>query len=90
MKLVACETVAAIVHHLRVDDGDYKPSGGLRCSELMLCKPREGTMGWDLPKCPIPESPDAAERRNMTLPSGQRWCQGCIRAWREALTKETS
>lgn len=86
MKLIACETVYAIVHHLRVDDGDHKPRGGLNCAAKMLCKPTRGTNGWDLPSSPVPSSPKEARVENARLQPGQRWCGACIDAWEKTLT----
>lgn len=78
MKLVVCETVAAIVLHLREDDGNRKPGGGLDTS-LMLCGGGGSHTGWDT-KIPPPESP-AAARAVVQRP---RYCSSCVAAW-EAL-----
>ena len=76
-ELVACETVAAMVHHLRVRDVP---------GNLLLCQPKLNSWGWDL-RCPVPASPEEAEARNLNLPFGQRWCVDCIAAWREDLVE---
>ena len=94
MKLLACETVSAIVHHLRVDDGNHKPSGGANMDLRLCCKGKATPpgaykeMGWDIPRCPIPASPDDARKQNERLPLGQRWCNACLAAWDEALVQD--
>lgn len=79
-KLLACETVSAVVVHLRVDDGVHIPNGGLR--KPFLCGGTHMSLGlaWDKPNVPVPESPEKAREINRGL-EHSRWCAACIAAW---------
>lgn len=85
MKLVVCETVAAIAKHLREDDGTRKLSGGLDCPKVMFCKPRTGTLGWDTsippPLCPA----DARDQSAHGRIGVDNFCLKCIEEWERRL-----
>jgi hypothetical protein len=91
MKLIAGETVAAVVHHLREDDGVHKPTGGAPTDKFLcrLGRQERKHPGWDLVKCPVPASPSEARKQNETLPSGLRWCAACLDQW-EKMVQESS
>lgn len=90
---MTCETVAAIVRHLRADDGVVHPTGGLDTSKI-LCPigrpaPKRGRAvpapnGWDLPLVKPPASPAHARLENEQRPTGLRWCSACLTAWDNA------
>ena len=85
MKLVVCETVAAIAKHLREDDGTRKMSGGLDCPSVMFCKPRQGTMGWDT-QIPPPKSLEEAHEQTKNGRVGvDNYCPACLAEWERRL-----
>lgn len=86
MKVIVCETMAAIVAHLRVDDGPTRYlGGGLRCHAVLLCKPRPGNIGWDT-RMQAPASPADARARTQY----PRFCSVCVDRWEEALRQAPS
>lgn len=78
MKLVVCETLAAVVLHLREDDGKRFPGGGLDPSDT-FCQ-SEAYTGWDT-RIPPPVSPEAARK----IVQAPRFCRTCIQVWEEKL-----
>jgi hypothetical protein len=81
-QLVVCETGAAIVLHLRLEDGTQKLGGGLDLTKL-LCNSDDrlvALVGWDT-RIPAPDGP--AEARKVT--QAPRYCRHCVDAWETLL-----
>jgi hypothetical protein len=79
-RVVVCETVAAITHHFRLDDGERKLGGGLDPSTF-LCK-SSASNGWDT-RVPPPTTPVIARVQDRRFRENRQtgYCQACIEAW---------
>ena len=79
-RVVVCETVAAITHHLRLDDGERKLGGGLDPSTF-LCK-SSAQNGWDTKISP-PTTPTIARVQDGRFRANRQtgYCQACLDEW---------
>ena len=79
VRLVVCETVSAVVLHLREDDGQRFEGGGLDVRKTLCARERDENwngVGWDT-HIPAPVDPQAA----FAVRQRPRFCEACVRQW---------